>query len=29
MPTVLKLLFACIICIGVVSTAVYAVKWLW
>ena len=29
MPTVLKLLLACLICIGVVLAVVYAGKWLW
>ena len=29
MPTVLKLLLACLICVGLVTVVVYAVKWLW
>ncbi len=29
MPTVLKLLLACLICIGLVTAIVYALKWLW
>jgi len=29
MPTGLKLLLACLICIGVVTVVVYAFEWLW
>lgn len=29
MSTFLKLLLACLICMGVVAAIVYAIKWLW
>jgi len=29
MQTFLKLLLACLICVGLVTAVVYAVKWLW
>jgi hypothetical protein len=29
MPIAVKLLIACLICIGLITAVVYAIKWLW
>ncbi len=29
MPTAVKFIVACLICIGIAAAIVYAVKWLW
>ncbi len=29
MPTIIKFLLACLLCIGIATAIVYAVKWLW